>query len=183
MAIGHAVMIGVMAMTPVHLGQEAAAAGHGNVLRIIGIVISLHIVGMYAFSPVVGWAADRLGRRFVIVTGLTVLLLACAVAGTAGHDTIRLTAGLGLLGVGWSCTLIAGSTLLTESVPLERRPAAQGLADLIMGIAGALAGAVSGFVVEMAGYPMLTVIAALLVVPVLGLALRQRVRAAATISR
>lgn len=168
-AVGHLVMIGVMAMTPVHIGQ-----GHGDadVLRIVGIVLSAHIVGMFAFAPIVGWLTDRLGRRTVILGGVGALLAACAVAGTAGHDTPRLTAGLFLLGLGWSGTMVAGSTLLSESVPVEARPAVQGLSDLTMGLAGAAAGALSGFVVDLAGYPVLNLLAALAVVPLVALALR-----------
>ena len=168
-AVGHLVMVGVMVMTPVHLGETH---GDADVLRMVGIVLSVHITGMYALSPVVGLLTDRLGRRPVILGGVAVLLAACAVAGTAGHDTVRLTAGLALLGLGWSGTMVAGSTLLSESVPGSDRPSAQGLSDLLMGLAGAGAGALSGFVVEVAGYPTLALLAALATVPLVALALR-----------
>ena len=68
--------------------------------------------------------------------------------------------------------MVAGSTLLSESVPAPVRPAVQGLSDLTMGLAGAVAGALSGFVVQYAGYPVLTLLAAIAVVPLLALALR-----------
>ncbi|MEV7226360.1 MFS transporter [Polymorphospora sp. NPDC051019] len=170
-AVGHLVMVGVMAMTPVHLGESH---GDADVLRVVGIVLSAHIAGMYALAPVVGWLTDRLGRRPVILGGVGLLLAACAVAGTAGHDTVRLVAGLVLLGLGWSATMVAGSTLLSESVPVEARPATQGLSDLLMGLAGASAGALSGFIVEAAGYPVLNLLAAIATVPLTALALRVR---------
>ncbi|MEE6263030.1 MFS transporter [Plantactinospora sonchi] len=168
-AVGHLVMVGVMTMTPVHLGEWHSDA---DVLRIVGIVLSLHIAGMFAFAPVVGWLTDRIGRRAVIIGGTGTLLAACAVAGTAGHDTVRVSIGLALLGLGWSATMVAGSTLLSESVPAGVRPAVQGLSDLTMGLAGALAGALSGFVIQTAGYPVLNLLAAVAVVPLLALALR-----------
>ncbi|GAA4703050.1 MFS transporter [Phytohabitans rumicis] len=168
-AVGHLVMVGVMTMTPVHIGESH---GEADVLRVVGIVLSLHIAGMYALSPVVGLLTDRLGRRPVILCGVAVLLVACAVAGTAGHDTVRLSAGLVLVGLGWSCTMVAGSTLLSESVPIEVRPAAQGLSDLVTGLAGASAGALSGLVVELSGYAALTLLAAIATVPLTALALR-----------
>jgi MFS family permease len=142
------------------------------VLRVVGVVLSLHIGGMYALSPVVGWLTDRFGRRPVILGGLVTLLAACAVAGTAGHHTPRLSVGLALLGVGWSGTMVAGSTLLSESAGTVLRPAVQGLSDLVMGLAGAFAGAVSGLVVAWAGYPILTLLAAIATVPLVALALR-----------
>ncbi len=122
-AVGHLVMVAVMAMTPVHLREYYAV---DEVLPVVGLVLSLHIAGMYALAPVVGWLADRFGRRPVILGGIATLLAACAVAGTAGHHTPRLTVGLILLGLGWSATMVAGSTLLSESVPDEVRPSAQG---------------------------------------------------------
>jgi MFS family permease len=151
-----------MAMTPVHIRSAGHDAAH--TLSLVGMVISFHVAGMYAFSPVVGWLADRFGRRSVIFAGFAVLLVACALAGRAGHDPSRLAAGLLLLGLGWSATMVAGSTLVSESVPLELRASAQGLSDLAMGVAGAAAGAVSGVVVDARGYPALTSLAATLIV-------------------
>ncbi|MEV4655680.1 MFS transporter [Micromonospora sp. NPDC049301] len=168
-AVGHLVMVAVMSMTPVRLGESHADA---DVLRLVGIVLSLHIAGMYAFSPLVGWLTDRLGRRAVILGGVGLLLAACAVAGTAGHHTPRLSVGLVLLGLGWSGTMVAGSTLLSESVSAGVRPSVQGLSDLTMGLAGAGAAVVSGFVMEFAGYPVLTLLAAVATVPLVALALR-----------
>ncbi|MEV4489859.1 MFS transporter [Micromonospora coxensis] len=168
-AVGHLVMVAVMTMTPVRLGESHADV---DVLRVVGIVLSLHIAGMYALSPVVGWLTDRVGRRAVILGGVGTLLAACAVAGTAGHHTPLLSVGLVLLGLGWSGTMVAGSTLLSESVPTGVRPSVQGLSDLTMGLAGAGAAAASGFVVRMAGYPTLTLLAAIAVVPLVALALR-----------
>lgn len=163
MAVGNLVMIGVMAMTPVHIKGAGHDAAH--TLSIVGLVLSFHIAGMYAFSPVFGWLTDRLGRRPVILTGIALLLGACALAGSAGHNTARLAAGLMLLGLGWSATMVAGSTLLSESVPVELRPSAQGLSDLLMGLAGASAGALSGLIVATWGYPTLTLLAALATAP------------------
>ncbi|SBT68071.1 Predicted arabinose efflux permease, MFS family [Micromonospora sediminicola] len=168
-AVGHLVMVAVMSMTPVHLGEWHSDA---DVLSVVGIVLSLHIAGMYALSPVTGWLTDRLGRRPVILGGVALLLAACAVAGTAGHHTPPLAVGLALLGLGWSGTMVAGSTLLSESVPTADRPGVQGLSDLLMGLAGAGAAAVSGFVMQAVGYPTLTVLAAIAVVPLAALALR-----------
>lgn len=169
-AVGHLVMVGVMSMTPVHIGD--GGHDHVAVLRIVGVVLSVHIAGMYALSPVMGWLTDRIGRRPVILLGIGLLGCACAVAGTAGHDTTRLSIGLGLLGLGWSATMVAGSTLLSESIDVTVRPAAQGLNDMVMGFSGASAGALSGLVLHLGGYPTLTLIAAIAVLPLLALTLR-----------
>jgi predicted MFS family arabinose efflux permease len=165
MAIGHLVMIGVMAMTPVHIRSAGHDAAH--TLRVVAVVLSFHIAGMFAFAPVFGWLTDRLGRRSIIVAGIALLLTACALAGSAGHHPARLASGLMMLGLGWSATMVAGSTLLSESVSVELRASAQGLSDLTMGLAGASAGAISGVIVQEWGYSTLTLLAALATAPLI----------------
>jgi MFS family permease len=165
MAVGNLAMIGVMAMTPVHIRGAGHDAAH--TLSIVGLVLSFHIAGMFAFAPVFGWLTDRLGRRPVIFAGIALLLTACALAGSAGHHPPRLATGLMVLGLGWSATMVAGSTLLSESISVELRASAQGLSDLVMGLAGASAGAISGVIVDSWGYPTLTLLAALATVPLI----------------
>jgi MFS family permease len=163
-ALGHLVMVSVMVMTPLHMS-------HGDAdLEVIGFVISMHIVGMYALSPVVGLAVDRVGGRPVAVTGGVVLALAGVLASRAhlGWSGLLLAA-LVLLGLGWSCTLVSGSTLLTSSVGASERPAVQGLSELVMGLAGAGGGALAGVVVGRFGYATLATSAALVGVVVVAL--------------
>ena len=169
MAVGHVVMVGVMTMTPVHVRGAGHDAAH--TLRLVGLILSAHIAGMFAFAPVFGWLTDRLGRRPVITIGVALLLAACALSGTAGHDSVRLAAGLMTLGLGWSATMVAGSTLVSDAVSGELRASAQGLSDMVMGLAGASAGAISGVIVEGYGYPTLTLLAAIMTAPLVALML------------
>lgn len=150
MGLGHLVMVSVMVMTPIHMKH-----GHAE-LEVIGFVISIHILGMYVLSPVVGTAVDRWGGQLVAMVGGAVLTLAAVLAALsdAGWSALLLAA-LFLLGVGWSCTLVSGSTLLTGAVETDERPATQGLADVFMGLAGAGGGAVAGVVVGGLGYSWL----------------------------
>ena len=163
--VSHAVMVGLMVMTPVHMGAGHGAAD-GTTLRIIGLVISVHVAGMYLFSPVVGWLADRAGRPATVGLGGALLLAASAVAGTAPPGAaLQLGVGLFLLGLGWSCGLVAGSTLVTESVPAALRPTAQGATDLLMGLGAAVAGAVGGPLLTLGGFGLVAVAAGVFVVP------------------
>lgn len=162
-ALGHVVMVMVMVMTPVHMAHVDVT------LTLIGLVISVHVAGMYAFSPVVGWSVDRFGRIAVILTGVVILLVACVLAGVApGDNVVMLGIGLFLLGLGWSCTLIAGSTLLVDDVGAVERPSVQGLSDLVMNGAGAVGGAAAGLIVAFSSYAVLCAVAA---VPVIALGL------------
>jgi MFS family permease len=162
--VSHSVMVGVMVMTPVHMGH--AGGPEGATLRVIGLVISVHVAGMYLFSPLVGLLADRAGRTATVAIGGCLLLVAAALAGTAAPGAaLQLGAGLFLLGLGWSCGLIAGSTLVTESVDADLRPTAQGGTDLLMGLGAALAGVVGGPLLATGGFGLVTGVSAALVLP------------------
>jgi MFS family permease len=162
--VSHSVMVGVMVMTPVHMGH--AGGSEGTTLRVIGLVISVHVAGMYFFSPLVGLLADRAGRRTTVAVGGALLLAAAALAGTAPPGAaVQLGAGLLLLGLGWSCGLIAGSTLVTESVAVDLRPTAQGGTDLLMGLGAALAGVVGGPLLAVGGFGLVSAVSAALVLP------------------
>ena len=157
-AIGHLAMVSIMVMTPVHMAHVDVT------LSVIGLVISVHILGMYAFSPLVGALSDKLGRIHVIQIGVFILLAAAITAGLSpAMNTISLGIGLFLLGLGWSCTLIAGSTLLSESVSVEMKPASQGASDLVMNLMGALGGAASGVIIGTLTYGWLCFFIALFV--------------------
>ncbi|MFI0349151.1 MFS transporter [Actinomadura sp. 9N407] len=158
--VSHVVMVSVMVMTPVHLNH-----GHAS-LTVVGVVISLHIAGMYALSPLPGWLADRYGHVPVLLTGMVLLAFAAALAAVSSPQHVtRLTVALFLLGLGWSFGLVAGSALLTESVPAERRPAVQGLSDLLMNGGAALGGLAAGAIVTVFSYGVLATCAMALVLP------------------
>ncbi len=168
-AIGHVAMVSVMVMTPIHMKHVDVS------LRIIGFVISVHVLGMYAFSPIIGSLSDRLGRVRVIQIGILILMASTIVAGSAAADNaIQLGVGLFLLGLGWSCTLIAGSAFLSESVEQEFRASSQGASDLVMNLAGAGGGAVAGLIIGTLSYGWLCLFAAIPVLVLAGLSLALR---------
>jgi MFS family permease len=161
MVISQVTMVAVMTMTPVHLKLH----GHEDVSP---YVISLHIAGMYAFSPLVGKFADRRGKLLSISVGGVLLVAATVMAALAGDAATLLWPSLWLLGLGWSFGLIGGSSLLVESVPEGSRVTVQGAADLLMSFCGGMAGFSSGFIRKAFGFHMLsnlgTVLALVLVI-------------------
>jgi hypothetical protein len=72
---------------------------------------------------------------------------------------------------------VAGSTLVADSVELARRPAVQGVSDLLMSLVGAIGAALSGIVLSLLTYSGLSLAAGLLVLPVIlfGLTVGNRV--------
>ncbi|MFF8957162.1 MFS transporter [Streptomyces sp. NPDC014894] len=166
-AVSHTAMVGIMSMTPLALSH------HGAGIELIGLVISGHIAGMYAFSPVMGWLTDRVGRLAVIGLATGLLSVSALLAGTAGPSHTQVAIGLFLLGLGWSAGVVAASALLTESVPPSARAAAQGLSDLVMNAAAGVGGVMAGLIVAQAGYGSLNLAGALLLLPMAALAVRR----------
>jgi MFS family permease len=98
----------------------------------------------------------------VIQIGVIILLLSTLISGfAAADDAVMLGVGLFLLGLGWSCTLIAGSALLTESVDPEMKTSSQGASDLVMNLSGAGGGAIAGVIIGTLSYGWLCAFAAI----------------------
>jgi MFS family permease len=164
MVISHVTMVAVMTMTPVHLREH----GHETVSAYI---ISLHIAGMYAFSPLVGRFSDRHGRLNTLLVGCLILMLSTIMSALAGSNPAVFFPSLWLLGVGWSFGLIGSSSLLVDSVPIDYRVKVQGSADVAMSLFGGVAGFSSGFIRKAWGFPWLSMLGTIIVLFLLGLLL------------
>lgn len=169
MVVAQLVMVAVMTMTPVHMLH------HGHDLGLAGFVISLHVAAMFLPSPLSGFLVDRYGPRAIVLLSGFTLLASGLVAGFApGTSAPLIAVGLMLLGLGWSFGIVAGTSMITSSVPLERRPRTQGNADIALALAGAGGGLASGFVVDAASFTALAVGGGLLALLVIPLALAPR---------
>lgn len=149
-ALGHAVMVALMAMTPLHLMH------HGGSVTLVGFTISMHIAGMYALSPVFGVLTSRIGPLPVLLGGFAALALAAGGTGFGGDTVWVIQVALILLGIGWSMVTISGASLLTSLAPADVRPKRQGQSDTMMNAAGATVGALSGLVFATGGFPLLS---------------------------
>jgi MFS family permease len=155
LAIANLAMVGVMAVTPVHLHHQGAAMGT------IGLLIGAHIAAMYLPSPVTGWLADTIGARAVAGVGALLLLAAGTVAALAGSGRVGVLVALLLLGVGWNAGLIGGSALLRDApVSPSLRTRAEGLGELGMGAAAAVGGSGAGLLLAGGGFGLVSLVAA-----------------------
>jgi MFS family permease len=152
---GQLVMVLIMTMTPLHLHES----GHG--LEIVGIVITAHTLGMFGLSPLSGRLTDRLGAPTVAGLGFGLLALAgllAALTPAAGGNV--LAAPLFLLGVGWSLTFVAGSSMLSSAGPISERARLQGATDALVWTVAAISSLASGFVLDLVGYQLMAAIGA-----------------------
>lgn len=137
-------MTGLMQMTSLHMHDLA------HPLASIAVVFSSHTFGMYAFSVVSGWLADRWGRRPVLAIGAVVTLVACLLA-PLSPNVLPLSLALFLLGLGWNLCYVAGSALLSDALTPAEKGRMQGFNDLLVGGAAASATLIGGFVMGTAG--------------------------------
>lgn len=172
---GQVVMVLIMVATPLHIRH----AGFG--LGVVGLAMSAHTLGMFAFSPLTGRLADRIGPYRTVVIGLVVLGVSAVMSATApATATGMLVAALFLLGLGWNLGFVAGSSLLTVGFAPALRATLQGRADTVTWGSSAFASAASGVLFDLTDYRMLSLVGlTLLVVPV-AVVVRKRASAAPT---
>ncbi|MBX9246547.1 MFS transporter, partial [Actinotalea ferrariae] len=166
----HVAMVSVMTMTPVHLTH------HGHGVTVVGLTISLHVLGMFAFAPLVGALADRVGRVGVVVAGQVLLLAAAGLCAWGDRSTAAVVVGLFVLGLAWSLVTVPASALLTQDVTPAARPLVQGISDSTMNAAAAVGAIASGPVMAVLAFSGLSGAVAALVVPGLGAVLVLRGR-------
>lgn len=151
LAAANIVMVAVMAIAPVHL------LAHDHGLGLIGVIVAVHVAGMFLPSPVSGWLADRVGSTSVAVSGLAFISASC-VAGSMFDmgKAYPIMATLLVLGVGWNLAIVGGSAMLVGSVPTALRPHAEGFGELSMGLAAAAGAPAAGLVVALNGFAALS---------------------------
>lgn len=169
-------MVLIMTMTPLHL------LDHGHELATVGFVLSAHMFGMFALSPISGRLADRFGSPRVIAAGLATLAGAALLAAAAPPEGgLGLTIALFLLGYGWNLCFVAGSALLTSDLALAERGRIQGLTDGLTWGTAAFASLAAGVIVAGASFSVLALLAGgVLVAPIVALILARRKAVAAT---
>jgi len=169
LAVSQFVMISTTSTSPLYLHDQ------GHNVQTIGLAVSLHLAGMYVTSPLAGWLSDRLGRLLIIGAGAVILILAVMLAGLApGSDRLLVILALFLNGVGWNMAFVAGSALLTDALAPNERASVQGLADLFMGLMGALGSATGGMILGIWGFAILNAVGAVLVLGPLTVTLVRR---------
>lgn len=168
MITGQVVMVWLMSMTPIHI-REA-----GGDLSRIGLILSAHIVGMYALAPLAGWVEDRFGSVRAIAVALGTLAVSAVLAAVAPVGGLLMGLALFLLGLGWSFGFIAGSTMLSRGTPAAIRAAVQGRVETIVWSTSAAASLGAGLLLDAVGFVGLCGLALVALVVPTAFVLRRR---------
>jgi len=173
MVLTQIAMVAIMTMTPVHM------RAHHHGLSEVGVVIGIHIAAMFLPSLVTGLMVDRIGRIPMAIAAGATLLAAGIVGALAPGDSLGwLTVALALLGLGWNFGLISGTALVVDATVPANRARTQGSIDVLVALAGAGGGLLSGVVMSATDYGTLALsggILSLLLIPVLFLSRRSGV--------
>lgn len=170
MVISHVVMVALMVAAPLHMDH------HGHGLGVVGTVISLHVLGMYALAPLSGYLTDRYGSLRVLVAGVsTVGASAIVLVGAAHLSGPWFAVVLFALGYGWSMSIVGGSVLLVRDVPATEQLRVQGGVEAWVWGAAAFATFTSTQLLALGGYQLLATVCVTLVAVTLLSILRARV--------
>lgn len=163
MVVAQIVMVAIMTAAPVDMHE------HGHGLAAVGMVLSLHTLGMFALAPISGWLTDRFGGRPVIAGSVVTLatsalfVLTSSMSGWPG-----LPIALFLLGYGWNLAVVGGSGLLVRELPEAAQTRVQGLVEAASWGAATVATIGSTLALSVGGYVLLAPLAGVFVlIPVL----------------
>jgi MFS family permease len=151
-AIGYGVMNFLMTSTPI--AMQVCGLAYGDT----ALVISSHIVGMFAPSFFTGNLMRRFGVLKVMMAGALLNLGTVAIA-LAGITVAHFWWALVILGIGWNFLYIGGTTLLTETYRPEERAKAQGAMDQCIFIVMAISSFGSGMTVTSVGWARVNLLA------------------------
>lgn len=151
MMCGQAAMVLLMASVSIYMND------HNHGLGDISAVISVHVLGMFALSPLVGQLADRWGRRPVIALGAGILMTGCVLA-PLSYDTPWIALAQFCVGLGWSGCYVAGSALLTDALGAGERARLQGANDTVVNLASAAGSLSSGLLLAASGFTLVSVV-------------------------
>ena len=163
-AAGQGNMAIVMVLTSLVL------AHHGHSLTAIAFSHMFHAAGMFAFTIPLGWAADRIGREWVMYPGVAMTLVG-ALFVALGEGFVAVTIGTFLVGLGWCAANVASTALIADYADTSHRGRAIGVSETGAGAMTLLAAVVTGPLIECASLPAAGIAAALIaIVPLILLA-------------
>ena len=146
---------GTMSLMMVMTSLVMAEGGHP--IRSISIAVSIHVLGMFAFSIPFGKLADSIGRKPLLGVGLLIEAFGAFLVPVTQSYTI-ITLALFFIGIGWSAVNIAGTSLLADTTLPEERGRAIGLNETLSGILSIGMPLLGGFVVDVSGLTMMGII-------------------------
>lgn len=156
-AIGALESTMVMIMAIVPLGM----ADLGYSLSLVSTLIAVHFVGMFGLSIPIGWLADRLGRKPILVTGCLISAVGCVMI-SSGSAVWLVGGGFYFVGLGWSLTYLAATTVIADVTHPRERAGLTGVMDFSVSVSAAIASLVGGLIYGLGGLEALGLVGAMM---------------------
>jgi MFS family permease len=137
---------------------------HGHPLPAISVAVTIHVIGMFGFSLPLGWLADRMGRRAVMLLGFLLLAGGAVLVPATSHYWIIVT-GTFMVGLGWSAATVAATAVIADATYTFERGRAIGTNDTASAAAAIALPLLAGPAVELFGLSALGILGAGVVVP------------------
>ena len=150
--IGYTTMSTLMTATPISMNMM-----HGFSLFSTGIVLQMHVVGMFLPSLLTGDLIKIFGHKKMIYSGIIILLITISI-----HFNFETyygyMIGLVLLGIGWNFLFVTGTSLLVVSYNKEDKYLAQGVNDFVVFSSQALGSLSAGIILFSTSWQTLNLI-------------------------
>ena len=124
--VGYTTMSMLMTATPISMNMM-----HGFSLFSTGIVLQLHVIGMFLPSLITGDLIKKFGHKKMIYAGV-IIMFSTIMTHFIFETYYGYMIGLILLGIGWNFLFISGTSLLVVSYSKEDKFLAQGLNDFVV---------------------------------------------------
>ncbi|MFQ5763028.1 MAG: MFS transporter, partial [Candidatus Bathyarchaeia archaeon] len=141
-------------------------AEHGIFLVAISASITIHVIGMFGFSILLGRVADRMGRKKVLASCLVVSAVGALMI-PMSQDYWFMTVGIFLVGLGWSGGIVASTAILADSTHPDERGRTIGVNDTISGGAAVSFPIIGGILIGLFGFAALGYASAIATIPAL----------------
>ena len=145
-SVGFAVMSFIMTATPISMHE----LNHYS-LEETKWVIQSHIMAMFIPSLFSGWLVRKLGFTNMMWAGLGIYLV-CLLIAYWDQALVHYWSALVLLGLGWNLLFVAGTALLPQMHQTNESHRVQGLNDLMVFSAQAIASLGSGVLLLLLGW-------------------------------
>jgi len=150
--IGYAIMSFLMTATPISMHIIDNFSIHKT-----GIVIQLHVFGMFLPSLFTGHLINKFGHSRIMYFGILILVL-CIIINFINQTLYHYIFGLILLGVGWNFLFVSGTSLLVISYKSEEKFKAQGLNDFIVFSTQAIGSLSAGYLLYLTNWKIINLI-------------------------
>jgi predicted MFS family arabinose efflux permease len=124
--VGYTTMSTLMTATPISMNMM-----HGFSLFSTGIVLQLHVIGMFLPSLFTGDLIKYFGHKKIIYAGV-LIMFSTITTHFIFESYYGYMIGLILLGIGWNFLFVSGTSLLVVSYNKEDKFLAQGLNDFVV---------------------------------------------------